>query len=56
LSDFSVLHQPTRRFGAEENAAHKDEGWNEGRSKLKTPCNARNIFDDNVCAEATEDT
>jgi len=56
LSDFSVLHQPTRRFGAEENTAHQNERWDEGRSKLETPCDARDIFDDDVCAEAEENT
>jgi len=56
LSVSTVLHEPTRRFWAEEDADSENERWNEGRSELKAPCDASGILDNNVGTEAQEDT
>jgi hypothetical protein len=52
----AVLHEPTGRFRAEEDTDCQNERWNEGRSKLKAPCDRSGVFDDHVGAEAQEDT
>lgn len=51
-----MLHEPTRRLWAEVNTDTKDERWNEGRSKLEAPRDASGVLDNNVSAEAQEDT
>lgn len=56
LGNLSVLHQPTRRLGAEEDADGEEQGGDEGRAELKTPSDLGNVLDDNVGAEAQEDT
>lgn len=56
LGDLSVLHEPTGRLGAEEDADAEDEGGDEGGSQLETPCDVAGVLDDDVGAETEEDT
>jgi hypothetical protein len=56
LRDLSMFHEPTRRLGTEEDADGEDEGRNECRSELEAPCDGTGILDNNVGAEAEEDT
>ena len=51
-----MLHEPSRRFGAEENADTEDEGGDEGRTELKAPGNITSVFHNDVGAEAEKDT
>ena len=52
----AVLHQPARGLGTEKDTQKKDEGWDERRTKLETPGNAADVFDNDIRAEAQEDT
>jgi len=51
-----MLHQPSWRFWAEVDANSQDEGRNESRSELKAPCDSSGILDNDIGAEAQEDT
>lgn len=51
-----MLHEPTRRLGAEVDASSKYEGRDEGRAKFKTPRNLANILKNDIGAKAEEDT
>jgi hypothetical protein len=51
-----MLHEPTRRLGAEVDAGGKDKGRDEGRAKFKTPRNLANILKNDIGAKAEEDT
>lgn len=51
-----MLHEPTRGLGAKEDPNEEDEGWDEGRTELETPSDGTNVFDNDVGAEAQEDT
>lgn len=50
-----MLHQPTRRFGAEPDTSTKDEGGDKGRSELKTPSDIADVLYNDVGAETEED-
>jgi hypothetical protein len=50
----AVLHKPARRLGAEVNAQHECEGWDERRTELETPSYATSVLDNDVGAEAQE--
>ena len=52
----AVLHEPTRALGAEEDTTTEDEGWDERGTELETPSDAASVFDNDVGAEAQEDT
>lgn len=56
LGVLALLHEPTRGLGAEEDAAEEDEGRDKGRAELKTPGDATDVLDDDIGAEAQEDT
>lgn len=56
LGDFTMLHEPSRRFGAEEDADAKYEGGDEGRTELKAPGDITSVFDNDVGAKAQKDT
>lgn len=56
LGVFPVLHEPTGRLGAEVDADAEDEGGDEGGAELETPGNVTGVFDDDVGAEAEEDS
>ena len=51
-----ILHQPSRRLRAEEDADSEDEGRDKSGAKLKTPSNVARVLDDDVGAEAQENT
>lgn len=51
-----VLHEPAGRLGTEPNTAAEDEGRDEGRAKLETPGDSRDVLDNDVGAEAQEYT
>lgn len=51
-----ILHEPSRRLRAEENADSEDERWDERRAKLETPSNATGVLDYDIGAETQENT
>jgi len=51
-----MFHEPARRFWTEEDADSEDEGRDERRSELEAPCDLAGILDNNVGAEAEENT
>lgn len=51
-----MFHEPTRRLRTKEDANAEDEGGDEGRTELQTPGDATSVFDNDVGAEAQEDT
>lgn len=51
-----LLHEPTRRLGAEVDTDGKEEGGDEGRSELETPSDLADVLDDDVGGESEEDT
>ena len=56
LGDFTMLHEPSRRFRAKEDADAKDKGGDEGRTELKAPGDVTSVFDNDVGAEAQKYT
>lgn len=52
----AVLHEPTRRLGAEPNTQTEEERWNECRAELETPGDIAGVHDDAVGRETQEDT
>lgn len=52
----TVFHQPTRGLRGEPNATHEDESGKEGRAELQSPGDSGNVFEDDIGAEAQEDT
>jgi len=52
----TLLEEPSRRLRAEVDADDKRESGDESRTKLKTPSDRPNIHNDDVGAEAEEDT
>ena len=56
LSVLTMLHEPTRGFGTEPDTKHEDKGWDERRTELETPGDSTSAFDNDVGAEAQEDT
>lgn len=51
-----MFHKPARRLGAEEDADGENEGWNKRGTELEAPCDVASILDNDVGAEAQEDT
>lgn len=51
-----MLHEPTRRLGTKEDANAEDERGDEGGTELQAPGDATSVFDNNIGAEAQEDT
>ena len=51
-----MLHEPTRGFGTVPDTKHEDKGWDERRTELETPRDSTSAFDNDVGAEAQEDT
>jgi hypothetical protein len=49
-----VLHEPTGRLRAEEDADGEDEGGNEGRAQLQAPRHGTGVLDDDVGGETEE--
>jgi hypothetical protein len=52
----AVLHEPTRRLGAKEDANHQDKRRNESRAELQTPRDITSVLDNHVGTETQEDT
>lgn len=55
FGDITLLHEPTRRLGAEEDASTQDERRNERRAQLETPGNVTSVFDNDVGGKSQED-
>ena len=51
-----MLHEPTRRLGAEVDADHEEERRDERGAKLKAPGNITSVLDNDVGAKAQENT
>ena len=52
----AVLHKPAKGLGAEVNTQHEYEGWDERRIELETPSYATSVLDNDVGAEAQENS
>lgn len=52
----AMLHEPTRRLGAEIDTGAQNERWDEGRTELETPGDITGVLDNDVGAETQEDT
>lgn len=55
LSMLPMLHQPTRRLGAEKDTNTEEERGDKGRAELQAPGDSTGVLDDDVGAEAEED-
>lgn len=44
----ALLHEPSRRLGAEEDQDSKRDGGDEGGTELESPCDRSDIFDNGV--------
>lgn len=47
----AFLHEPSRRLWAEEDQDSEGNGGDEGGSKLESPCDRPNIFDNGIGTE-----
>lgn len=51
-----MLHEPARRLGTKEDTNAEDEGWDERWTELETPRYVASVFNNDIGAEAQEDT